>query len=122
MRQTLIELSSYIYLPSIDVKLKCKLIEDNKGSEELAKTPKYRPRTKHIAIKYHHFRQWVKNGIMEIVRVDSEEQQADIFTKPLTIKRHEYLRKQIMGWCCILTQNIEDETKYNNMRLLTCGW
>ena len=33
----------------------CKLFEDNNGALTLAKDPKYRPRTKHIALKYHHF-------------------------------------------------------------------
>jgi len=34
--------------------------EDNKGAIELAKEPKYRPRTKHISIKWHHFREHIK--------------------------------------------------------------
>jgi hypothetical protein len=35
----------------------CKAFEDNSGALEMAKTPKMRPRTKHINIKYHHFRE-----------------------------------------------------------------
>ena len=37
------------------------VFEDNNGALELAIEPKYRPRTKHITIKYHHFREHVKN-------------------------------------------------------------
>ena len=33
----------------------CTLFEDNNGALELARTPRYHPRMKHIAIKYHHF-------------------------------------------------------------------
>lgn len=40
-----------------DERLHCTLFEDNNGSLELAKAPRYRPRTKHIAVKYHHFRE-----------------------------------------------------------------
>jgi hypothetical protein len=35
---------------------KCKLFEDNSGAMTLAKSPAMRPRTKHINVKYHHFR------------------------------------------------------------------
>ena len=36
--------------------VKCKVFEDNNGAIELAMAPKIRPCTKHIALKYHHFR------------------------------------------------------------------
>ena len=32
----------------------------NKGAIELAKEPKHIPRTKHISIKWHHFREHIK--------------------------------------------------------------
>ena len=87
----------------------------------MAKVPKHRPRTKHIAVKYHHFREWVTKGILSIERVQTSEEQADIFTKPLTIKPHEYIREKIMGWWAILTRTIEDETTYENHRYFTLG-
>ena len=31
--------------------------EDNNGAIELEKEPKYRPRTKHLSIKWNHFRE-----------------------------------------------------------------
>ena len=34
----------------------CTVFEDNVGCIDLVKTPRMRPRTKHIALKYHHFR------------------------------------------------------------------
>ena len=39
------------------------LFEDNAGAETLARAPKIYPRTKRIAIKYHHFHEAVKNGM-----------------------------------------------------------
>jgi len=36
------------------------IFEDNAGALQLARCPKMRPRTKHIAVKYHHFRDHVK--------------------------------------------------------------
>ena len=44
-----------IKLPNTVPKIHCKIFEDNSGAVELAKQPKLRPRTKHIAIQYHHF-------------------------------------------------------------------
>jgi hypothetical protein len=37
----------------------CQVFEDNTGAIELAKVPKMHPRTKHLNIKYHHFREHV---------------------------------------------------------------
>ncbi len=40
--------------------VQCKVFKDNSGALELAMTPKMRPRTKHINVKFHHFRDYVK--------------------------------------------------------------
>ncbi len=58
----------------------CTLFEDNVGAETLAKAPKMNARTKHIALKYHHFRSAVKQKILRITRVETKDQQADILT------------------------------------------
>ena len=76
-----------LVLPKTEVHAKC--FEDNAGCLELATAPKLRPRTRHIAIKYHHFLSHVKNdenpnGILELKYTQSEDQQADLFTKALT--------------------------------------
>ena len=52
LRSMMLELTSILKLPYTTLTLRCTLFEDNKGAEELAKVPKYQPRTKHIAIKY----------------------------------------------------------------------
>ena len=72
--------------------------EDNKGEIELAKEPKYRPRTKHLSIKWLHFREHIKRGTSKIFYIETNEQQADIMTKPLAKPKFEYLRKHIMEW------------------------
>ena len=58
----------------------------------------HRPRTKHIAIKYHHFREHVKNKTITVLGINTKEQIADIFTKPLEKASFEYLRFKLMGW------------------------
>ena len=91
--------------------IKCTLFDDNKGAEELANVPKNRPRTKHIAVKYHHFRESVKDGILQVKRVSTTEQQADIMTKPLPMNILEYLRKYIMGWSARIHRNTTNNDK-----------
>ena len=88
-------------LPTPEVR--CTVFEDNAGAIELANAPKIRPRTKHIAIKYHHFRSHVKtpsnpNGTVTIKYINTRDQQADILTKDLPQAAFEHLRLKIMGW------------------------
>ena len=40
-------------------KMHCKIFEDNSGALEMATTHKYRPRTKHLNVKLHHFRDYI---------------------------------------------------------------
>ena len=76
----------------------CTVWEDNESCITVAKSPKFTPRTKHIAIKYHHFRQFFSDGTIIIKSIDTTEQIADIFAKPLGEKSLCFLRHQLMGW------------------------
>ena len=77
---------------------KCTVWEDNNSCITVATAPKFTPRTKHIAIKYHHFRSFVSNGSIVINPIDTSEQLADILTKPLQAKSFCYLRGKLQGW------------------------
>ena len=76
----------------------CTVHEDNKGCIDLVENPRIRPRTKHIALKYHHFRSFVRDKTISVKYVESEEQIADILTKPLGDNQFGVLRKKMMGW------------------------
>ena len=78
--------------------VKCKVFEDNNSAIELSRAPIICPCTKHIALKYHHFREYVQKGLIEINPIDTLEQVADIFTKALPFPIFNYLRKNMMGW------------------------
>ena len=79
-------------------KIYCEVFEDNSGALEMANIHKYRPRTKHLNVKLHHFRQYVNDGSIKVKKIDTAEQQADYLTKPLAIEKLRYLRKKVMGW------------------------
>ena len=78
--------------------VKCRVFEDNVGALELATEHKLRPRTKHLAVKLHHFRQCAADGTIKVQHVVTKDQLADIFTKPLPKDTFKYLRAQLMGW------------------------
>ena len=66
-------------------KVFCRVFEDNSGALEIATVPKMRPRTKTINIKYHHFRQYVDRGEIEVKAINSEDNPADMMTKPVAL-------------------------------------
>jgi hypothetical protein len=84
---------SYCTVP----KVYCKAFEDNSGALELAKAPKMRPRKKNINLMFHHFRDYVRRGLIVIYPVGTLEQLADIFTKPLSSALFEKRKKKITG-------------------------
>ena len=99
MMNLLKELKSFgIPIPTSTPPVFCKLFEDNAGAIHLAKVPKMRPRTRHINQKYHHFREWVKSGLIVILPIDTLEQNANIMTKPLDLMSFVKHRHAIMGW------------------------
>ena len=79
-------------------KLHCKVFEDNNSCIELAKCPKLRPRTKHIGLKYHHFRSKIKEGLISVHYIHTDYQIADILTKALLEPKFLTLRKALSGW------------------------
>ena len=75
------------------------VFEDNNGALILAESPRMTPRTKHIAVKYHWFRDNIgeKCGIV-LKKIESENQKADILTKGLTLDLFRRIRKLLLGW------------------------
>jgi hypothetical protein len=78
--------------------VKCEVFEDNSGAVELATVHKMRPRTKHINVKYHHFREHVRKKLIRISHVSSENNCSDTCTKPLGTTLFEKHRLFIQGW------------------------
>jgi hypothetical protein len=75
-----------------------KVYEDNSGAVEMARTHKFRPRTKHLNVKLHHFRDYVTRGEITIHLIGTDEQVSDYLTKPVNDETLVRLRKIAMGW------------------------
>ena len=96
----LLEEASNVGIPNVKTTptIHCKAFEDNSGALEIAKLPKLRPRTKHMNVQLHHFRQHVSEKRLSLVATSTENQLADAMTKPLGIELFRKHRKSIMGW------------------------
>jgi len=85
-------------------KVYCKVSEDNSGALEMAKNPKFRPRTKHLNIKYHHFRSWIaqegeyNKDKIQIYAIKATDQPADLLTKAVDQTSFIKFCKSICGW------------------------
>ena len=60
------------------------LFADNQGAINLAKNPVSHQRSKHIDIRYHFIRSEVNDGNVILNYIPSNENVADLFTKPST--------------------------------------
>ena len=75
------------------------VLEDNSAALALATDgDKYRPQTKHLSLKWHHFRDQITDGWLQIKKINTKVNWADIFTKPLPKPHFEFLRDAMMGW------------------------
>ena len=64
-------------------KVLCKVFEDNSGTLEMARLPKIHPCTKHINQYFHHFREHVQRKEITLHATPTEQQKADMLTKPI---------------------------------------
>jgi hypothetical protein len=87
MRQTL---RDYGYKLS-----KVPLLCDNESAIHMADNPVEHSRTKHIYIRYHFLRDHHQRGDIEIAYVNTKNQLADIFTKPLDEKTFSKLKNEL---------------------------
>lgn len=68
---------------------------DNKSAISLCKNPVFHDRSKHIDTRYHHIRECIEGGKINVEYVSSDEQLADILTKPLGRVKFQELRAKI---------------------------
>ena len=71
------------------------LLCDNNGALALSKDPQFHAHAKHINVKHHYIPECIENGDILVTRISSEDNVANILTKPLPAKTflclHSYL-------------------------------
>jgi hypothetical protein len=68
---------------------------DNKSAIQLCKNPVFHDQSKHIEVRYHFIRECVTAGKINVEYVRTDEQLADILTKPLGRIRFLELHEKI---------------------------
>jgi hypothetical protein len=66
---------------------------DNSSSIKLSKNPVMHGRCKHIDVRYHFLRDLTKDNVIELKHCSSQEQLADVLTKPLKLESFCRLRE-----------------------------
>ena len=64
---------------------------DNRGAIALMKNTKDHGKVKHIDIRHHYIRELLRSGVIAIEQVPSEDNLADLFTKPIPRDQHHRL-------------------------------
>ena len=70
---------------------------DNQGAMSLASKRVTEKRSKHIDIRFHFIREKVENGFISLTHVASEENIADIMTKPVPKPKLLKFREMLFG-------------------------
>ena len=73
------------------IPIKC----DNICAINLTKNPIQHSRTKHIDIRHHFLRDHIQNGDISLEFIDTNNQLADIFTKPLNEERLNFIKHDV---------------------------
>ncbi|BBG92824.1 ADP glucose pyrophosphorylase large subunit 1, partial [Prunus dulcis] len=71
---------------------------DNSSTIKLSKNPVMHGRSKHIDVRYHFLRNLTKEGSIALVHCGSDDEVADVMTKPLKVDAFQKLRS-LLGVC-----------------------
>ena len=73
---------------------------DNSSAINISKNPIQHSRTKHIDIRFHFIRELVEEKIISLEYIPTDDQRADIFTKPLDKSRFKKMKFDL-GMCLL---------------------
>ena len=79
----------------VEIKKPIVMFCDNTSAINISKNLVMHSKTKHIAIKYHFVRELLQDKEIRLEYVHTNEQIADIFTKPLSKDAFLYLRGKL---------------------------
>jgi hypothetical protein len=68
---------------------------DNQSCIKMTENPVFHDRSKHIEIHYHFIRDMVQRGALKLQYISTDEQVADVLTKPLSRVKFEHFRDKL---------------------------
>ena len=80
---------------NIDLKTPIKIYEDNSGALDIAKYGNFTKNSKYIEVHYHFVNECYNDKVIDLVKVNSSENVADIFTKSLNKVKFVQFRKML---------------------------
>lgn len=63
---------------------------DNQSAVKLTQNDAFRPRTKHIEIRFHHTREKILDKTIKMLEISTHDMIADALTKAVGVKKHEF--------------------------------
>src|SRR5260370_24855787 len=88
------------------------LLMDNESTLALAKDPRFHARTKHINTRWHYIHECVDNSDIYLSYVNTNDNIANIFTKPLVAPAFLRLRS-FLGLCSSVATVVTDAFQKN---------
>jgi hypothetical protein len=70
---------------------------DNKAAGQIARAKINGKRSKHIEVRYHYVREYVKRGDVDVKWIATDKQVADVFTKALSKEKFNGFAKQLVS-------------------------
>ena len=71
---------------------KITLFCDSQSALHIARNPAFHSRTKHIGVQYHFVREVVEDGCVDMQKIHTSENLADVMTKPINTDKFVWCR------------------------------
>ncbi|GJR88917.1 retrovirus-related pol polyprotein from transposon TNT 1-94 [Tanacetum coccineum] len=86
-------IGSLMYLTSSrpDIMFATKIHIDNEGTICIVKNPIFHSKTKHIEIRHHFIRDSDENKLIQMIKIHTDQNVADLLTKAFDVRRFQYL-------------------------------
>lgn len=86
---------------------------DNQSDIHLAKNQAFDVRTKHIDVRYHKIREIINDGLVSLVKIYIDDNAADIFTRPMTLKKFRHCLGFIGVSHCQVIKSVAHEGQWS---------
>ena len=78
----------------VDVEFPIKIFEDNQAAIFISENPETK-KSRHMRVKFHHIRESVASGEVQLIKISTTDQLADVMTKGLTRQHFERFQESL---------------------------